>query len=319
MSATTAATASSAASGPGTRTASAKAAGVSRKWTEHGLVFAAPFLLVYALFLVWPLLQGVRMSLGDDNIAGINSHFIGFGNYDEAFHDPAMWKSLWHTVEFTLMSTPPLVALGLAMALLAHNLRFVRWLWRLAYFAPFVLPSAVVTFIWMWMYQPGFGLMDQYIAKLGIPTPVGWLTDTHFAMASIVLTTVWWTVGFNFLLYLAALQAIPQQLYDAAEIDGAGAWQQLRSITLPMLRGTTGLVVVLQLLASLKIFDQVYLMTGGGPDLSTRPVLEYVYDVGFTGYRMGYASAVSYILFALIVVVSLIQLRLSRTREEGVK
>lgn len=298
-----------------------KAAGtaVRRGWTEHGLVFAAPFLLVYALFLVWPLISGIKMSFGSENVAGINSHFIGFGNYAEAFKDPAMWQSLWHTLEFTLMSTPPLVIVGLAMALLTHNLRFVRWLWRLTYFAPFVLPSTVVALIWIWMYQPGFGLLDQWAADLGISTPVGWLTDAGIAMPSIVLTTVWWTVGFNFLLYLAALQAIPQQLYEAAEIDGAGPWQRLRTITLPMLRRTTGLVVVLQLLASLKIFDQVYFMTGGGPGTSTRPVLEYVYDTGFTGYRMGYASAVSYILFALIVVVSLLQLRLSRVREEGAK
>lgn len=295
----------------------APAATVRRKWTEHGLVFAAPFLLVYGLFLLWPLVQEARMSLSSENIAGVDSRFIGFDNYDEAFHDPAMWHALWHTVEFTLMSTPPLVVLGLAMALLTHNLRFVRWLWRLTYFAPFVLPSTVVALIWIWMYQPGFGLLDQWADRVGLDTPVGWLTDSHIAMASIVLTTVWWTVGFNFLLYLAALQAIPQQYYEAAELDGASAWQRLRSITLPMLRRTTGLVVVLQLLASLKIFDQVYFMTGGGPGQSTRPVLEYVYDTGFTGYRMGYASAVSYILFALIVVVSLVQLRLSRGRGEG--
>ncbi|WP_042400882.1 carbohydrate ABC transporter permease [Streptacidiphilus carbonis] len=285
---------------------------VRRGWTEHGLVFTAPFLLVYALFLVWPLLYGVRISFSDYNLAGINSKFIGLDNYTEAFKDPLVWQSLWHTVEFTLMSTPPLVVLGLAMALIAHQLRFVRWLWRLSYFAPFVLPSAVVAVIWTWIFEPGFGLIDGTFKST-----IGWLTDSQYAMASVVLTTVWWTVGFNFLLYLAALQGIPAQLYEAAELDGAGPWKRLWKITIPMLKRTTGLVVVLQLIASLKIFDQIYMMTGGGPDNSTRPVLEYMYDVGFTGYRTGYASAVSYILFVLIVVVSLVQLRLGRNREEG--
>ncbi|WP_377271556.1 carbohydrate ABC transporter permease [Peterkaempfera sp. SMS 1(5)a] len=293
------------------------AARVRRKWSEHGLLFTGPFLLGYLLFLVWPLVMGFKMSFGNDNIAGINGKFIGFDNYTEAFHDPAVWRSLWHTLLFTLMSTPPLVLLGLVLALLAHNLRVVRWLWRLSFFAPFVLPSAVVALIWTWMYQPGFGLFDQTLAKIGIHDSIGWLTDADWAMASVVLTTVWWTVGFNFLLYLAALQAIPQQLHEAAEIDGATPWQRLLRITLPLLKRTTGMVVVLQLIASLKIFDQIYLMTGGGPDDSTRPILEYMYDAGFTGYRIGYASAVSYILFAVIVVVSLAQLRLGRSREEG--
>jgi multiple sugar transport system permease protein len=292
--------------------APAHGARVRRRWTEHGLVFVAPFLLVYLLFLAWPLVEGVRISLSDYNIAGINTRFIGIANYTEAFRDPLMWQSLWHTVEFTLLSTPPLVVLGLVMALIAHHLRFVQWLWRLTFFAPFVLPSAVVALIWTWMFEPGFGLVDGTFHL-----SLGWLTDQTWAMPAVVLTTVWWTVGFNFLLYMAALQDIPQQLYEAAELDGAGAWQRLRRITLPMLGRTTSLVVVLQLIASLKIFDQIYMMTGGGPDNSTRPVLEYMYDAGFTGYRMGYASAVSYILFVLIVVVSLLQLRLGRSREEG--
>jgi multiple sugar transport system permease protein len=284
---------------------------VKRSWTEHGLVFCAPFLLVYAVFLVWPLIQGVRISLSDYNVAGINTRFIGVGNYAAAFQDPQVWASLWHTVEFTLISTPPLVLLGLVMALVAHNLRFVQWLWRLAYFAPFVLPSAVVALIWVWMFEPGFGLVDAWLK-----TDIGWLTDANWAMIAVVVATVWWTVGFNFLLYLAALQGIPQQLYEAAELDGASAWQRLRGITLPLLRRTTGLVVLLQLIASLKIFDQVYIMTAGGPDNSTRPILEYMFDTGFTGYRLGYASAMSYILFVLIVIVSLLQLRLNRSREE---
>ncbi|WP_223166443.1 carbohydrate ABC transporter permease [Nonomuraea sp. SYSU D8015] len=294
-------------------TAPVAEAKVKRGWTQHGLLFVAPFLVIYVAFLVWPTLLGLRMSLSSVNIAGTNDDFVGFDNYAEAFADPRMWRSLWNTLVFTVLSTVPLVLLGLAFALLVHHLRFVQWLWRLSFFGPFLLPSAVVSILWLQMiYPPDYGLIN---GTLG--TDVLWLGDPSMAMWSVVMTTVWWTVGFNFLLYLAALQSIPQHLYEAAAIDGANAWDKLRSITLPMLSRTTALIIVLQLLASLKVFDQIYLMTGGGPEDSTRPIIEYAYDVGFTGYRIGYASAVSYILFAIIVIVSLAQLRLFRKRAEG--
>ncbi|WP_397334446.1 carbohydrate ABC transporter permease [Nonomuraea sp. 3-1Str] len=292
--------------------APAEHARARRRWTQHGMLFIAPFLAVYLAFLVWPLLQGLRMSLSSVNIAGTNDRFVGLANYAEAFADPRMWRSLWNTLVFTVLSTVPLVLLGLALALLVHQLRFMQWLWRLSFFGPFLLPSAVVSLLWLQMiYPPEYGLLN---GSLG--TDVLWLGDPSTAMWSMVLTTVWWTVGFNFLLYLAALQSIPRHLYEAAAIDGASSWHRLRSITLPLLGRTTGVVVVLQLLASLKVFDQIYLMTGGGPEDSTRPIIEYAYDTGFTGYRIGYASAVSYILFAIIVVVSLAQLRLFRKSEE---
>ncbi|WP_205302504.1 carbohydrate ABC transporter permease [Nonomuraea montanisoli] len=297
---------------PASAAAPAEEARPRRGWTQHGLLFVAPFFAIYLAFLVWPLLQGLRMSLSSVNIAGTNDRFVGLANYAEAFGDPRMWRSLGNTVVFTVLSTIPLVLLGLGLALLVHNLRFVQWLWRLSFFGPFLLPSAVVSLLWLQMiYPPEYGLIN---GALG--TDVLWLGDPSTAMWSMVLTTVWWTVGFNFLLYLAALQSIPHHLYEAAELDGASAWHRLRSITLPLLGRTTALVVVLQLLASLKVFDQIYLMTGGGPGDSTRPIIEYAYDAGFTGYRIGYASAVSYILFALIVVVSLAQLRLFRKSEE---
>lgn len=303
---------------PGETAAPAKRpATVRRKWTEHGLVFIAPFLLAYAMFLLWPLVYGVGLSLRSDNITGDGGEYVGFDNYTEAFRDDNVWSSLWNTVWFTVLSTVPLVVMGLVFALLAHHLRFVQWLWRLSWFAPFVLPSGVVALLFLWVIYPSdFGFADQLLAEFGLHPGIGWLTDERYAMLSIVLTTVWWTVGFNFLLYLAALQSIPQHLYEAAELDGAGPWHRLRHITLPLLRRTTGVVLVLQILASLKIFDQVYIMTGGGPDDSTRPILQYVFQSGFTGYRIGYASAVSYIFFALIVLVSLIHLRLSRRNAE---
>ncbi|NGN63964.1 sugar ABC transporter permease [Streptomyces sp. A7024] len=313
---TTAATTPASTAAPA-RAPAAAPAGIRRPWTEHGLLFVAPFLLIYAGFLLWPLLSGLWMSFTDADITARGSTFTGLDNYTEALSDPDVWASLWNTVWFTVLSTIPLVLLGLLLALLANELKVVQWLWRLSWFAPFMLPSGVVCLLFLNMiYQPEFGLADQLFAVFGLHPDIGWLTDERYAMLSIAATTVWWTVGFNFLLYLAALQSIPAHLYEAAELDGAGPWQRLKHITLPMLRRTTVLVLVLQLLASLKIFDQVYLMTGGGPDDSTRVVLQYVYQQGFTGYRIGYASAVSYIFFAMILIVSLMRPWLSRRRAE---
>ena len=294
-----------------------------RRRTDHqgtrsapgsGLLFVLPFLLVFALFMAWPLAQGLWMSLTDSSLALRDTSFVGFDNYAEAFSDPDVWSSLGNTVFFTVVSSVPLVLTALVMALLVHSGLAGQWAWRLAFFAPYLLPVTVVTLIWTWLYQPDIGLANQLLGTFGIG-PVGWLSDESVAMWSIAALTVWWTVGFNFLLYLAALQSLPSAYDEAAALDGAGAWRRLWSITLPQLRRTTALVAMLQVLASLKVFDQIYILTKGGPNGSTRPVLEYVYDVGFTGYRLGYASAVSYLFFALVIVVSLVQLRLFRQED----
>jgi multiple sugar transport system permease protein len=271
---------------------------------------------VYAAFLIYPMLLGVRMSLFNWSLTGIGTdQFLGLGNYREMLGDEAVWLSLWNTALFTLMSTPPLVGIALLMALLTNRAMRFRWIYRLAYFAPYVLPVSVVTLIWTWLYQPGFGLINGTLTALGF-SEIEWLTDSQWAMLAVVIATVWWTVGFNYLLYLAGLQDIPEELYEAADLDGAGAFARLRDITLPLLKRTTGLVLVLQILASLKIFDQIYLMTEGGPNFATRPIIQYIYESGFTNYRIGYASAVSYMFFAVIVVVSILQFKLFARRQE---
>ncbi|CAL9351102.1 carbohydrate ABC transporter permease [Streptomyces sp. enrichment culture] len=287
---------------------------LGRLRTGNGLVFVLPFLLVFGLFMVWPIVQGLWMSFTDSSLALRDTSFVGLDNYTEAFGDPDVWSSLGNTVLFTVISSVPLVLVALAMALLVHSGLAGQWAWRLSFFAPYLLPVTVVTMIWTWLYQPELGMANQLLDALGME-PVGWLSDESVAMWSVAALTVWWTVGFNFLLYLAALQSLPTTFDEAAALDGAGAWRRLWSITLPQLRRTTGLVAMLQILASLKVFDQIYILTKGGPNGSTRPVLEYVYDVGFTGYRLGYASAVSYLFFALIILVSLVQLRLFRRED----
>ncbi len=272
-----------------------------------GYLFVAPFAVLFAAFLIWPTLSGLWSSLTDRSLTRSDAQFIGLDNYVEAFGDPQVWQTLWQTFLFTLISTIPLVLVGLVMALLVHTGLPGQWLWRTAFFASYLLPVAVVTAIWSWMFTSGTGLFDTALATIGIE-PVGWLTEEGIAMLSVALVTVWWTAGFNFLLYLAALQGIPPTLNEAATIDGAGAWRRLFSVTLPQLRNVTGVIVVLQVLASLKVFDQIFLLTTGGPNGSTRSILEYIYDTGFTGYRLGYASAISYVFFTLIVLLTLLRL-----------
>ena len=281
-----------------------------------GLPFLAPFVLVALVFLVIPIAYGLWLSLTEQSLMG-NGGWIGLGNYAEAMGDATMWTTLWHTILFTVMSTIPLVLLVLVMALLVYIGIPGQWFWRLAFFAPYLLPVAVVVQVWTWLFNSDVGFVNYWLQQLGLDA-VGWLTDVDVAMWSIVILTVWWTVGFNFLLYLSSLQAIPDLLYEAAEVDGAGFWRKLWSVTLPQLRGTTVLVVTLQVIASLKIFDQMFIAFSGGsgPEGSTRPILQYIYDTGFTNYRMGYASAMSYIFFAVIILVTVAPRLLARTRKD---
>jgi multiple sugar transport system permease protein len=291
--------------------------GAKKQWA--GLWFVLPFAAFYALFLVWPTFLGLYYSFTDKSLTGRPASWVGLENWAEAFGDERAWAALGNTAEFTLYSTPPLVILAIAFALLVNRAHKLGWFLRMAFFAPFVVPVSVVTMIWIWIYQPDGGLLNHYLQLLGIQdaaTPTLWLQDKNTAMWSVVITTVWWTMGFNFLLYLAALQTIDPNVYEASSIDGASWWRQLWHITLPLLKRTTALVIVLQLIASLRIFDQMYLMTGGGPDRATEVAIHYIYISGFEGYRIGYASALSYVLFILILIISIFQFRLFSRKED---
>ncbi|GAB3459812.1 sugar ABC transporter permease [Streptomonospora sediminis] len=311
------------AAAPPPRTGPGSAAGPRRAGRARrdlaGLWLVLPFTALFAVFMVWPLLAGLWTSFTDRSLAKAEISFVGLANWAEMLGDPSVWQSLWVTLLFTLFSTPPLVAIALAMAQLTHRATArIGWFLRFAYFAPFLLPVAVVALIWEWMYQPGFGMVNGLLTSVGL-AEVAWLTDENTVLIAIAITTVWWTAGFNYLLYLAALQGIPDYVYEAAAIDGAGAWQRFRAITLPLLRRTTGLIVLLQMVASLKLFDQAYIMTNGtgGPNYAARPIIGYIFESGFTGLRIGYASAISYLFFAVIIAVSVLQLRMFSRKEDA--
>ena len=271
---------------------------------QGGWLFATPFLVLYVLFLIGPVVIGLVISLF--NTATVKSglgNWVGTANYAAVLKSSDFWQSMWHSVLFTLLTTPPLVLLPLLFAIFAARISRSRWFFRLAFFAPYVVPSSVVCLIFAFMYTPQTGLISKLFSGVGLSAP-NFLGSTSGAWLAVTLLTLWWTFGFNFILYTAAIQDIPEETYEAAAVDGASPWQQIRSITIPMLRSTSSLVLILQILASLKVFDQIYILLSGGPNESTRPVIEYIYDTGFTSYRGGYASAATMVYFVILVVVS---------------
>jgi len=306
------------ASGSTVGRAAKPAGGRGSRDDRAALLFLAPFLILYVLFIIGPALYALLLSFTNASLvrSGLGS-FAGFGNYAEALGGHDFWNTLWHTLLFTILTTPPLVILAFVLALLVDRVGRGRWFFRFAFFAPWVLASAVMALIWIWIYTPGGGLAVDWLDRIGITAP-NWLGDPKWAMVSVAIATVWWTLGFNFVLYLAGLQDISRELYEAAALDGTGPVKQIRYITVPMLGRTTTLVAVLQVIASLKIFDQIYLMTQGGPNFSTRVSLEYIYDVSFTDMRIGYGSAVSMLLFLVILLVSFIWLGIVQRQEKGV-
>jgi multiple sugar transport system permease protein len=277
--------------------------------SEHnraGWLFASPFLVLYGLFLVGPVLIGIVVSLFNTATvtAGLGD-WVGTDNYADVLSNPDFWASMWHSTLFTLFTTPLLVLLPLLFAMFAARISRNQWFFRLAFFAPYVVPSAIVCLIFGFMYTPETGLITQAFTAVGLDAP-NFLGSESGGWFAVVLLTVWWTFGFNFILYTAAIQDIPEELYEAASIDGATPLQQMRSITVPLLRPTISLVLILQLLASLKVFDQIYLLLRGGPENATRPAIQYIFDTGFTSYRGGYAAAATMVYFVVLVAVAVV-------------
>jgi multiple sugar transport system permease protein len=277
-----------------------------------GWLFSTPFLIFYLLFLIGPVLIGIVVSLFNTTTvkSGLGD-FVGISNYTDVLTSGDFWASMWHSVLFTLLSTPLLVLLPLLFAILASRIARAQSFYRLAFFAPYVVPSSAVCLIFAFMYTPQTGLVTNAFGWFGM-TPPDFYGTTSGAWFAVVLLTVWWTFGFNFILYTAAIQEISQEVYEAAAIDGAGPWQQIKSITVPLLKPTMSLVLILQVLASLKVFDQIYILLAGGPNYTTRPVIQYIYDTGFTSYRGGYAAAATMVYFVTLVLVSVAWLLLRR-------
>jgi len=262
----------------------------------------APFLFVFVLFFLAPALQTFIMSLTESSLTRTNA-FIGLANYATLMHDPAFWNSLRHTLYFAVLTVMPLAVLGLVMAMLVDHFQRGRSLLQASFFLPFVLPVSVMTLIVDWMLHPAFGLVNHIVGG-----ERAWLADRDWAMPAVALGTIWWTVGFNMLLFLAALRNIPADLYEAATLDGANRLQLFRHITWPALRPTFGMALILQLIASFKIFGQTYILTGGGPFNTTRVTLHYMYETAFVQSDAGYAAAIAMAFVVVVTCLSLSQI-----------
>lgn len=274
--------------------------------TRDGILFALPYLLVFSVFLLYPLLKGLYMSLFDWNAFNPSqSEFILLENYIRMFQDPMFWKAVRATVFFVVLTVPTLVVLGLALALgVNQDIKGKRFL-RTVFFSPYVLTVSVVSLIWAELYAPDYGPLNYYLEFI-MSNPPSWLNSFTFAMPAVALATIWWTVGFNFVILLAARQGVPERLYEAARIDGASTWRAFKDITLPQMRSAIMFVTTVQFIASFQIFGQVYIMTDGGPGNSTQTLVMYLFRMAFREQEFGYAAAIGYFLFFVLVAVSLI-------------
>lgn len=277
--------------------------------TRDGILFALPYLVVFSVFLLYPLLKGFYMSLFDWNaFAPAQSEFILFDNYVRMLQDPTFWKAVRATVFFVVLTVPTLVVLGLAIALGVNRDVKGKRLLRTVFFSPYVLTVSVVSLIWAELYAPEYGPMNYYLEFI-MADPPSWLNSFTFAMPAVALATIWWTVGFNFVILLAARQGVPERLYEAARIDGAGTWRAFKDITLPQMRPAIMFVTTVQFIASFQVFGQVFIMTNGGPGDSTQTLVMYLFRMAFREQQFGYGAAIGYFLFFVLVAVSLINYR----------
>jgi multiple sugar transport system permease protein len=284
-----------------------------RRWS--GLLFVAPFLLLYTLILIFPLLKGVWLSLHSVDLFG-DGRFVGVANYARLAADPVFGQSLINTFIVTLMIVPALTVLALALALALNRATRSAAILRGVFFSSAVLSVTIVTLIWRFVLAPDAGLLGEIWTGLGWE-PLPFLSAPNLVLPALALTTIWWSLGFPMLLFLAGLQQIPQDMYEAAALDGAGKWTTFWRVTLPSLRRTTILVIMLQTAAQLQLFGQSQLLTAGGPSGASRTAVLFLFETAFGRWELGYAAAAAEMLFLIILAVTLTQYWLTGRAQEG--
>ncbi|HUN34714.1 MAG TPA: sugar ABC transporter permease [Trebonia sp.] len=275
--------------------------------------FMLPSLVVMALFMFYPLISAAWLSLTNYSFFG-SSQFIGLANYTHLLHDPQFWSDLGNTAYYAAVTTPVSIVAALGLALLLNRRHLpARGILRAAIFLPAVVSLAVAAIPFRLMFTPSIGLVIYWLGALGIHTS-DWLNSTTLAMPAVIIVGIWKNVGFYMVIYIAGLQTIPPEFYEAARIDGASGWQRFRQITLPLLNNTTMFVTIIALIASFQAFDQIFVMTQGGPAFSTETLVMLIYRQGFQNFSMGYASAIGYVLVLIILLFSLLQMRFFNRR-----
>jgi multiple sugar transport system permease protein len=281
-----------------------------------GLAFVAPFLLLYLWLMIYPLVTGVIMSFQYKDLLSGTSEFVGWWNYEDLFIDPIFIGSILNTLRFVLLTVPAFVVLGLLIALALNRPTRGASIMRTLFFGPHVLSVTVVTLIWKTVYLPNVGMIDAGSTALGLG-PLSILLNPDWALPAVALVTVWWAIGLPMMLFLAALQQVPQDIYEAARLDSASPLRILWTITIPSISKMIVLVAVIEVVLQFQVFGQVNLLTGGGPNNTTRSMVMFIYQAGFQQWQAGYAAAASQILFAIMLVAAGLQFWVSRRPVES--
>jgi multiple sugar transport system permease protein len=284
----------------------------NRRNTLTAALFLLPNTLGFLVFTAFPVLASLFISLFDWPVLG-NIRFIGFGNYRRLlFEDPIFWKVFFNTAYYSFGYVALNVVVAMLLALwLTSKAAFLRKFYRAIFFVPVVTPLVATSLIWRWLYHPDFGLINLALGAFGIE-PIRWLASTEWAMPAIILMSVWQGFGYNMVIFIAGLEGIPKHLIEAATIDGAKPWTLFWKITLPMLSPSLFFATVMTIIGSFQVFDQTLILTGGGPVNATNTMVLYLYQTGFSFYKMGYASAIAWMLFAVIFLLTMLQMRLQK-------
>jgi multiple sugar transport system permease protein len=292
-----------------------------RRFSLIPYLFILPHTLFFAAFLAWPFFYGLYISFFEfDFLRPERRPFVGLENYQNLFDSTSIqfedfWRAMVNTGEFILWSVPWLVGVALVLAVLLNGYYRGRNFFRTLFFAPYTLSVTVAGVLWWWLFQSQGGLINHYLKELGLPG-VNWLSNMPEAWIAITIATVWWTIGFNTVIFLAALQDIPQSLYEAASIDGASSFQKFRFVTIPMLRSVIVFVITITLIASANLFGQPYLMTAGGPLQQTETVIYRIYIEGILRNQMGSAAAMSIFIAALLLTLTALNFKLFGRAEQ---
>jgi multiple sugar transport system permease protein len=293
---------------------------LSRRRLREQLIgwgFALPFVVVFTLFMAGPILASLVMSFTDFGLRDLRNplgtDFVGLANYQALLEDPKFRKAMINTAYFVVVGVPLTLFLGLAVALaLDRGIKRFRTLFRVGYYLPVVTSIVAIAVVWRFLLNPDQGLINLLLAQAGIQGP-SWLADPMLAMPSIIAMAAWRNLGLAMIVFLAGLQTIPAQLYEAAAIDGAGRWQAFRNVTLPLLRPTILFLVVITTIGYLQLFEEPFVMTEGGPLDQTLSISMYMYQQGFEFFKQGYAAAIAWILFILVAIVAVVQIRVLRS------
>ncbi len=295
------------------------AATVPRVWSasageaRSGVIFVAPYLLVFTALLIYPLFSGIWLSLHKADLFG-GSQFIGAENYSRLLRDAVFLRSVRNTCYFVLLTVPALTLIGLGLALALNSQTRRSAILRGLFFSSSVLSVTIVTLIWRMVLIPDGGLIAQLLARVGL-SPVAFLSDAQLALPALAVVTTWWCIGLPMMLFLAALQQVPKDLYEAAALDNAGRWRTLMCITIPSIRRTAVVVIVIEIILQFQLFGQAQIMTLGGPNNASLPIVLFIYQIGFQRWDIGYAAAASEVLFCIILLAATTQFLVARGRQ----